>query len=274
MKESLVRFGAETSMVGIVTVGEEAHPMKVGCLLPNIGLAHRIGPHRLNVKVARKLAECGFPTLRFDLSGVGDSPNVRTSDDVIAQAVVDMRHAMDHLQEHYGIQRFLVFGICSGAQNGYFLASKDDRVVGLMMYDGFDFPSFRSKLDHFIFQFRAAPWSSIGRRVLLRVRSKSQRKPDDIFAAALDEMHPTSTQFRNVLQQLVSRGVKIFIFYSGSRRASDNNRGLLGGLGSPSLLDKITYRFDAELDHTATSLASQQRLLSMIGDWARQVVST
>ena len=273
MEEDVIRFGTDDSMVGIMTRGDGSQPSKLGCILPNIGLAHRIGPHRLNVKIARRLAQIGVSTMRFDLSGVGDNPNLKTSHGVIDQAVEDMRDAMNHMEKTSGIKRFIVFGICSGAQNGYFLALNDERITGILMYDGFDFPSMRSKLEYNIHQFRSTSWPDIGKKIRNRVLPRSAKKSEDIFATALDEMHPTRDQFRAAMEKLLARRVSICTFYSGSRRARDAGRGLLGGLGDPALLDKITYTFDSEMDHTATSHASQQRLLSYISDWATQVAA-
>jgi pimeloyl-ACP methyl ester carboxylesterase len=271
MREQIIRFGADNSVIGILTTGEGGKLPRLGCILPNIGLAHRIGPHRVNVKVARELARHGVSTVRFDLSGVGDSPKAKTSDGLIDQAVADMRDAMNHMEQSCGISRFIVFGICSGAQNGYFLALNDERIVGLLMYDGFDFPSLMSRFDYVMTRIRSTPWRELGSKLVHRLSPRSPARTDDIFTAALNEMHPSPDQFRAALEKLVTRGVSIFVFYSGSRRTRDNDRGLLGALGDRALLDKITYRFDGDMDHTATSQESQRKLLALISGWAQQV---
>ena len=54
MHEEIVSFGEGNSLVGILST--PAHPAagpRTACLFPNVGLAHRIGPHRLNVRLAR-----------------------------------------------------------------------------------------------------------------------------------------------------------------------------------------------------------------------------
>ncbi len=225
----------------------------------------------MTVKIARKLAEYGFATLRFDLSGIGDSPNAKTSN-VIEQAVADMRDAMDYMQRQLGIERFVVFGICSGAQNGYFLSLKDTRIAGLLMYDGFDFPSLRSKFMHNLYRFRATPWSRIVARAGRAIRRQPVRS-GDIFLAAFTEMHPSRDQFSAAIRSLIARGTSIGVIYSGSRRASDSGRGLLGALGRAAYLDGLMYRFEGEMDHTATSQESQRRLLALISDWSVQVAN-
>ena len=39
----------------------------------NAGAVHRVGPNRMTVTLARRLAAMGLPSLRFDLEGLGDS---------------------------------------------------------------------------------------------------------------------------------------------------------------------------------------------------------
>ena len=62
----------------------------------NSGLIHRVGPYRLSVKVARRVALEGFLSVRFDLTGVGDSGARRDSSSVGARAVADTRAVMIH----------------------------------------------------------------------------------------------------------------------------------------------------------------------------------
>lgn len=73
MREETCVFGSANPLVGIIT-----HPeIDVGLptvILLNAGLIHRIGPNRVYVRLARHLAGLGFQVLRFDLSGIGDSP--------------------------------------------------------------------------------------------------------------------------------------------------------------------------------------------------------
>ncbi len=43
---------------------------------------------------------------------------------------------MDFLGERYGVRRFLVFGICSGAENAMAVALADPRITGMLAFDG------------------------------------------------------------------------------------------------------------------------------------------
>ena len=79
--EEAVIFGENHSLDGIITNPAAAGPIdsSPGVILLNSGLVHRVGPNRVYVKLARRLAGLGLTVLRFDYSGVGDSPNRRDS---------------------------------------------------------------------------------------------------------------------------------------------------------------------------------------------------
>lgn len=67
-------FGSHGGLVGVVCEPDAGpRPDVPAVLLFNVGLNHRVGPGRLNVDLARRLAHSGYATLRFDLSGLGDS---------------------------------------------------------------------------------------------------------------------------------------------------------------------------------------------------------
>lgn len=74
---------------------------------------NRTGPHRLLVRLGRALAARGIPTLRFDLSGRGESDGVaaKTSLD---EMIRDTFSARGFLQEVTGCDEVDFCGICSG----------------------------------------------------------------------------------------------------------------------------------------------------------------
>lgn len=84
----------------------------VGILLVTGGTQTRIGSHRMYERLAKALAEAGFPCLRFDRRGVGDSsgddPDFRGSAD-------DLKAAADALRRETKVERIIGFGLCDGA---------------------------------------------------------------------------------------------------------------------------------------------------------------
>lgn len=291
--ESPALFGPEQTLLGMFTPASGNAVPGVGCIVLNTGVNHRIGPHRINVKTARRLAAAGIPTLRFDLSGIGDSVAARSALEFRTQAVADMQAALDHLEQAHGLRRFLVFGICSGAENGLALALADPRVVGLLTFDGAMFLTPGTRLERKLrrvaaFPFNAAvrasyPWwkdltlwragdAGARTRSLARLRAPWSPSPppeDDIFAANAPQSSASDHEAK--LQALLARGVALSMMFSATYNATDRQRGMLGALRHSSVFDRAEYRFWPDVDHTATTLAMQARLLGAVEDWAVRV---
>jgi len=118
-----------------------------GLILLNSGIMHRIGSCRMSVEIARRAAaELGLPSLRFDLSGIGDSAARSAGGvDFNEAALREVSEVMDHLQTERGLQRFILFGLCSGALLGTRVAEVDERVVAVAQIDGCCYPTPRSR---------------------------------------------------------------------------------------------------------------------------------
>jgi hypothetical protein len=114
-EEPLV-FGKRHPLFGIyhppITHPPDTHPPLPGAgkalppiVLSSAGTVHRIGPHRFYVGLARRWASLGFPVLRVDLSGIGDSP---AADDGIENVTYprdgyeDIGEALDFLEARLG----------------------------------------------------------------------------------------------------------------------------------------------------------------------------
>ena len=115
--ERVLRLGSEGHLVAIAT--DPPAPLAApGVIFLNAGVLHRVGPHRLHVLLARRLAAAGFAAVRMDLSGIGDSSPVPSGMSFRASSVADVRAAMDGLGSDDGTgARFVLFGLCSGADN-------------------------------------------------------------------------------------------------------------------------------------------------------------
>ncbi len=272
--ERVVRFGED--LVGILRLPGPMAPGAPACLLLNTGIMNRIGPHRLNVKIARGLDAAGVPSLRMDLSGLGDSPPAKAPLRADAQAVRDLQAAMDHVQQTLGIDRFVIFGLCSGALNGYRLALADPRVAGLMMFDGFVFPTFKTAVLRRWFRFRRMSWSERWRKVrdrlLFRSRSPARRRLEGDGLPDAQFQTPSRAQFAQSMETLIRRGTSVFLFYSGSYADGHNYEGQLrDAFGNAMFLDHARYAFMADVDHTLTPLETQRRVIAVFRDWVQSL---
>jgi len=139
MLENSIIFGNHKSLVGICTnaEGQDKDISLPAIILLNAGILHRVGPNRFHVKLARKMAEYGFTVLRFDQSGKGDSETSKKGIEFEEQTVCDTRAAMDYLSFVKNIDRFILIGICSGADYTVNVAYRDERVVGIIGINGY-----------------------------------------------------------------------------------------------------------------------------------------
>jgi hypothetical protein len=114
----------------------------------NAGPQRRIGPNRMWVETARRWAAQGVPTVRVDLTAIGDAEgDSRALLDVRSYYtggyMEQVRAVLDDLQARGLPPRFLLGGLCAGAHWGLSVAQDDPRVsaaavlnAGYLVYDG------------------------------------------------------------------------------------------------------------------------------------------
>jgi len=93
----------------------------------------RAGSHRQFVQVARALAAAGYPVLRFDVRGMGDSSGAQRSFEHISP---DIGAAVDTLMtEQPQLRGVVLWGLCDGASAAllYLHDTADTRVQGLCL---------------------------------------------------------------------------------------------------------------------------------------------
>jgi pimeloyl-ACP methyl ester carboxylesterase len=85
--------------------------------------------------MARVWAQLGFVVLRTDLSGSGDSvrPGVAENEPYPPRAIADVRAAMDLLEDRFSARRFVVAGVCSGADIAFCAGVEEPRVAGVLI---------------------------------------------------------------------------------------------------------------------------------------------
>jgi hypothetical protein len=268
--ERVLGFGPDQRLVGVLN--HRAGDRPVACLLLNVGVTGRTGPRRLNVKMARALAVGGVTSLRLDLSGIGDSGVAEATSGYQQGAVQDLRAAMDAVESATGIHRFLVLGICSGAVNAYRVAQADERVVGIMMFDGYAFPTWRTRWIHNWQRLtRASPGDTVAklaRRTRRWLGLPVPTRPVSIFYASRDSTAPSRQTFGDVLDALAARGVQLLVVYSGSMLALYNHRSqFTDAFRGRSCLPAVQCHYLPHIDHIPTSQAAQTEFLDLVCGW-------
>jgi hypothetical protein len=271
--ERIARFGPDDHLIGIVTCPARPRSDAPAFLMINAGVVHRIGPHRLHVKIARELAEDGIYSLRMDLSGLGDSVPPVQAVKSGAQAIPDMQAAMAHVEATLGIRRFIVFGLCSGAVNGYRLALADERIVGLLMFDGYVYPTLKTHLRRRHARFRTLSWSALARKPAQWLFRKGSANPAIPTGEESEDSHlvvPTREEFTRTMDMLIARGTSVYLMYSGSFLEGHNyDAQLRDGFRGARFLEHIRYDYVPDIDHTATTLTTQRKLIAAVRDWVQ-----
>ncbi len=283
MKEHSLAFGPNEGLVGTIALPDSGLA-ETGFVLLNAGIIHRVGPHRINVRVARYLAARGIASIRIDLAGHGDSARLTGENTFEAQAMADIRAAMDALGAAAGISRFAIFGICSGAYHGYATALSDERVAGLLMFDAYRFPTLKT---HLIYYARALGEPQLASRVvnfLKRgvgagrswVRSSAVGAPSAQAVPRLGVVNfiPTRAEFAAGLSRLLDRGVHIRLLYSGDALVEYNYADQFRDTMAPfGIGDRIRAEFLPDVDHQFSVMADQLDVMRRIADWAEELHS-
>ena len=275
MKERVVTFGPNERMVGVLTEPDAGAGNRPCLMLLNAGWIHRSGPGRLAVALARSMVDAGFATLRYDFSGIGDSAARVPPLDAIACGIADAKDAMDHLASTY--QRFVLFGLCSGARHAHHIATADPRVVGAVLLDGYSFPTLRSNamLVRGRIEDPIALLSTLRRRLLRLFSGQPVTGPmpvavPDDDGEAFFPADPTRADMARDLAKLARRKVELLTIYSGEWRKYAYEGQLRDAFPEVPLAGLLVEKLFATADHLYFTEPERTQLLATVGEWMRQ----
>lgn len=116
-------------LVGVLSQPEKARNTAVVIVVG--GPQYRVGSHRQFLLLARALASAGYPCLRFDVRGMGDSTGEARSFEALDD---DIGAAIDALLAHQPrVERIVLWGLCDGASASCFRAAHDSRVHSMVL---------------------------------------------------------------------------------------------------------------------------------------------
>jgi exosortase A-associated hydrolase 1 len=131
-RDEVLNFACEGApLLGILSLPAESAPLAVLVIVG--GPQYRVGAHRQFVLLARQLAAAGYPVLRFDHRGVGDSTAKHPGFD---QTGPDIQAAIHALFERLpGLGGVMLWGLCDAASAAliYHERYRDPRVKGLAL---------------------------------------------------------------------------------------------------------------------------------------------
>jgi pimeloyl-ACP methyl ester carboxylesterase len=262
MQEQAFRFGRARHLVGVAGLPASPAQDVVGVIVLNAGLVHRIGPFRLHVEMTRRLNAQGYPTLRFDLSTIGDSASSGESQTRKQQICADVADAMQLLSEQAACKRFVLIGLCSGSQSAHMVACSDAKVAGAVFLDGYAYRTLGYRLRYYVPRLLdARRWM----RVFSRNRKANQGgSSEPTFTVAPLPQAVVRADFAGMLD----RGIKLCLIYSGGISQYFNHaRQFRECFGRVMAHPDVSTSFLKEADHTYILTGDRNRLLDGIERW-------
>lgn len=272
-------IGPRQQLVAVVTepLAPEQGVQRPMVVILNSGIIHRVGPNRLGVLLARALARLGCAVLRFDLSGIGDSEPRADAKAPLDAALADIREALDWAEERLGMKRFILVGLCSGADHAVIYSGSDPRVVGAVLMDPTIPPTAKFRLRRVL---RRLTSVDLWRRVFTGEASAWQRVLSSAGRGAGDDARPrtgldlASREVRDYLEsayrQALADSRELLVAFTDGMPAQHNYpeqlRDALPGVAFGSRC-RVEYFHGA--DHTFTEESHRDRLLLLVGEWLR-----
>lgn len=131
-KEEAIGFSCEgEDLLGILARPER--PSSIGVVAVVGGPQTRVGSHRQFVLLSRELALAGYPTLRFDYRGMGDSSGEKRNFETVTP---DTRAAIDALCTACPqVSKVILWGLCDAAAACllFWDDTHDPRIAGLCL---------------------------------------------------------------------------------------------------------------------------------------------
>jgi pimeloyl-ACP methyl ester carboxylesterase len=261
-QEQAFRFGRARHLVGIAGLPSANAAETVGVIVLNAGLVHRIGPFRLHVEMTRRLNAYGYPTLRFDLSTIGDSASSGESQTRKQQICADVADAMKLLGEQAACKRFVLIGLCSGSQSAHMVACSDPQVAGAVFLDGYAYRTAGYRLRYYLP--RLLDMKRWLRALSRRRRATPAGTGEPAFTVAPLPQEVVRADFAGMLQ----RGLKLCLIYSGGISQYFNHaRQFRECFGRVASHPDVFTRFLKEADHTYILTGDRNRLLDDVERW-------
>lgn len=275
--EQVVTFAcAGEQMLGILALPEQAQ--KIGVLLLVGGPQYRVGSHRQFLLLSRTLAAAGYPTMRFDYRGMGDSEGDLRHFEAVNE---DIAAAIAAFQAHCPqVTKLVLWGLCDAASSAllYWDAARDSRVSGLVLLNPWvrsETTLARAHIKHYYGQrlLQAEFWRKLltgklglGRAIGGFIGSLNSARQDKRSAVATESLP---------FQKKMARGLATFpgtvlLLLSGNDYTAKEfletvkaDSAWVAALGQPS----VTRIDIAEADHTFSSAEWRRQVENITRQW-------
>ncbi|MFK7730988.1 MAG: hypothetical protein AB8B48_05140 [Pseudomonadales bacterium] len=268
INERAINFD-KNRLSGVLTTAADADAAQPVFVLLNAGLLHKVGSFRMNVEIARALADQGVSTFRFDLSRIGDSKSSNHSGDYQASVIHDIACAFDELSKLTQAQKFVVVGLCTGADNAHRIAVADPRVCGAVFVDGYAYPTLKFRAKRLLSAVSSAPrlLKIIRDRLPFRAHSQSPITANS-EQAQFEWTLPPKLAVETELELLIDRGVQMLFIFTGAARGHYNyQQQMSDSFAGLDFGTCLTVRINSLADHSFCLSSDRQTLVADIIAW-------
>lgn len=266
----------EVSLAGVVTFPSEPNGLAV--LMPwGAGTAPSSGANQLRTRLARRLADIGFHTLRFDYRGVGESSGEYVKPNMARPNTKEIVSACEWLATQ-DLSRIVLVSNCFGGWSSLLAAPMINGLQGMVVVNS---PVRRDHEEVWGGEESWKWWFAKFRKMTLsKIRNANRRalyrKLIAAKAASLVGSGTRDSRFSSAINYLLDRRIPILLIYGAGDFAADIdyelNNGLqaaIEGADPPTRLIKTSERFEG-----SASLVPQDLLLHEVVLWLRELLLT
>jgi pimeloyl-ACP methyl ester carboxylesterase len=279
IREQAVLLGPRKSLVGIISAAPNPLSDAPMVVILNAGIIHRVGANRMHVPLARALAAAGFAALRFDLSGIGDSEPRVDALSPLEGSLADIREVIDSLESTRQVRRYVLVGLCSGADHAILYSGRDKRVVGVALLDP-SVPRTRGYYQRYYFRrlLSTRSWlnllrgrNPVWRRLRSRAAPPQEEGGDQGTTAPSLQSAEVKAFLQNAYQGALANDNQVLALFTEGREDIHNYREqLVDAFPTLKWGTQLELDYFYDCDHTFTTEVCQKRLIEVVVNWVRK----
>jgi len=272
MREKAIFFGKKSALTGVISEPQAlSAPTLPIVIILNSGLLHKVGPFRLSVDLARKLQSLDYIVLRMDISGIGDS-KMRLLPDSSPASIADLSETMDYLSGAYHQNKFVLMGLCSGADNSHRVATLDSRVIGTVNLDGYCPKNYKYSIKYYSNRFSSPRF--IKEKILELFKKRCCTEHKGVFdqkSEALARAFPSKEKLCLDFSSLLERSVRmLYVFTRGVEYYCNYQNQLKDVLAPLDTKDLLQVQMYPYFDHTFSRGKARKQVIDRITAWLQE----
>jgi len=269
-------FGEKQNLVGILSEPNTAQITqdKPLILILNSGLVHRPGPLRMNKEFSLYLAEHGFSSFRFDLSGIGDSEKQASNNQTFKDRnLSDVGEALELIKDKISPTKIIIMGLCTGADLAHRSAVKYKDISGSILLDGYGYPTRKFYMKRYLpILMNPKRFLNIVIRIASTIFSKDKKNiSSEQGADAYYWELPDKQDYINEMQLQHKKGNKhLYVYTSGVREYYNYKQQFFDTFKDFDFCSSVDVEYFAYSDHIYILLEQRKQLFDCTLNWIKR----